>query len=289
MTVGGSRKRFMKWRILDRLCLKDQKYQQDIFKLKGTGNITSCYGWYMLELRHFYRFLDEFRGPESWGASSEAIHFHHFCRRGHFRRGGSTKGGLCLGSFVGMGVGFLGCFRHASEKGKKKGENMFFCWCNPFHQKWRPKQDKSPKMKWIQIGSNCRLPFVTPAFTLPLGGWEDSQKAEEYAHLTRSASWHGQFWVVESIYFLGRFQSSELAVTRWILRGMSVVFRLDAIEIHEDHHFSSTMNQSDATNGSQFHQHYRGIHQVENQVSWCGADHPRTDQGWVALFIGSNL
>jgi len=52
--------------------------------------------------------------------------------------------------------------------------------------------------------------------------------------------------VVESIYFVGRFQSSEIAVTRWILRGM------DAIEIHEDHHFSSTVNQSDAINEASF-------------------------------------
>ena len=33
---------------------------------------------------------------------------------------------------------------------------------------------------------------------------------------------------------------------------MSVVFRVDAIEIHEDHHFSSTMNQSDAINEASF-------------------------------------
>ena len=33
---------------------------------------------------------------------------------------------------------------------------------------------------------------------------------------------------------------------------MSVVFRVDAIEIHEDHHFSSTVNQSDAINEANF-------------------------------------
>ena len=132
MTVGGSCKRFMKWRILDRLCLKDQKYQQNICRLKGTGNITSCYGWYMLELRHFYRFLDEFRGPESWGASSEAIHFHHFRRRGHFRRGGSTKGGLCLGSLLAWGWDFLVAFGMPRKKARKNGRKYVFLLVHSF-------------------------------------------------------------------------------------------------------------------------------------------------------------
>ena len=145
----------------------------------------------------------------------------------------------------------------------------FWCFCHPFHKKWRPKQGKAFKMKWIQIGSNCPLPlplpFVCCPLTLPLGASEDSQKAEEYAHLTRSASWQGQFRVLESIQYVGRLLSSEIAVSRWILKDLSVVFRVGVIEIHEDHqHCSSPMKttKTDAINEANF------TSQPRNTSSW---------------------
>ena len=211
------------------------------------------------------------RGAESPGPSSsgcEAIH-HHF-HRGRHGSGGSTKG-LCLGA----SLAFLGCLRHQWNRKratKKHGGYYkyvcFWCFCNPFHKKWRPKQGKAFKMKWIQIGSNCPLPlplpFVCCPLTLPLGASQDSQKAEEYAHLTRSASWQGQFRVLESIQFVGRLLSSEIAVSRWILKDLSVVFRVGVIETHEDQHFSSPMKttKTDAINEANF------TSQPRNTSSW---------------------
>lgn len=246
MTVGGSCKRFMKWRILDRLCLKDQKYQQDICRLKGTGNITSCYGWCMLGLRHFYRFLDEFRGPESWGASSEAIHFHHFPVVATSAVVPAPRGAFVSAPSLAWGWDFLVAFGMPRKKARKNGRKYVFLLVHSFPPGMKAKTGQISQNEMNTNWFKLSFTLCCPGFHPSTWGWEDSQKAEEYAHLTRSASWHGQFWVVESIYFVGRFQSSEIAVTRWILRGM------DAIEIHEDHHFSSTVNQSDAINEASF-------------------------------------
>ena len=101
----------------------------------------------MLELRHFDRFFGWIPRSRIPRCSSEAIHFHHFRRRGHFRRGGSTKGGLCLGSFVGMGWDFLVAFGMPWKKGKEKWEKniyVFFLQAFPPEMKAKTAAEEHP-------------------------------------------------------------------------------------------------------------------------------------------------
>ena len=103
------------------------------------------------------------RGPESWGASSEAIHLHHCRRRGHFRRGGSTKGGLCLGAFVGN-RDFLVAFGHALEKARKNWRKIcFLFFYNPFHRKLKAKtghiSQNERNTNWFKLSFTLCYPF----------------------------------------------------------------------------------------------------------------------------------
>lgn len=108
------------------------------------------------------------RGPESSAASSEAIHFHHSRRRGHFRRGGSTKGGLCLGAFVGNGGGISWLLSGMPWKKPEKMGEKYVCFL--LVQSLPPKiegQNRTHLSKWkeyklVQIVVYPLLPRLSP-------------------------------------------------------------------------------------------------------------------------------